>query len=257
MGPALLLALTVGLLSGCRGDEASARVQLRIFAASSLTEAFQDLEAGFEAAHPDVDVVLTFAGSQVLRMQLEQGAGADLFASANEEHMAALVEAGVVSHARPFARNQLVIIVPPDNPAGIGSFRDLPRATRLVIGADNVPVGIYTLQLLENAGAALGVEFAARIREHVVSEEGNVRLVRAKIELGEADAAIVYQTDATSSDRVRQVPIPEELNVQARYPIGPLASSGRREIADRFVEFLFSPEGRQLLRRHGFLVEVR
>ncbi|MFW6198359.1 MAG: molybdate ABC transporter substrate-binding protein [Acidobacteriota bacterium] len=227
-------------------------MELSVFAASSLTEAFRQLEEGFEAAHPDIDVRLTFSGSQVLRLQLEQGAVADVFASANERHMDALVDAGMVSYSRVFAHNELVVVVPPDNPASVDSFPELPRAERLVIGTEGVPVGIYTRQLLDRAGAELGEEFVARLRDSVVSEEANVRLVRAKVELGEADAAIVYRTDATVSDRVKVVAVPESLNVRASYFIGPITASGN-PAADRFIAYVLSEEGRRALEDHGFV----
>jgi molybdate transport system substrate-binding protein len=200
-----------------------------------------------------VDVKLVFAGSQVLRLQLEQGASADLFASANEQHMAALTAAGVINGSTTFAFNELVLIVPADNPAGIESFADLPRASRLVIGADNVPVGIYARRLLDRARARYGAKFARRVRSRVVSKESNVRLVRAKVELGEADAAIVYRTDAASTDRVRVVAIPPELNVRATYPLGQVATSTAAELAKQFTNYVTSAKGRELLENRGFV----
>lgn len=240
-------------VAGCKQEGPASRTTLAVFAASSLTEAFQAIERDFEAAHADIDVVPTFAGSQVLRLQLEQGAAADVFASANESHMAALVDAGIVATSAVFAHNELVVIVPPDNPAGIASFSALPRVSRLVIGTDSVPVGIYTRRLLDRARAYLGDAFAAEVRARVVSEESNVRLVRAKVELGEADAAIVYRTDAAASDRVRVIPIPAELNVRAGYYIGPVAASAHAGAGARFVAYLRSEEGRRVLARHGFV----
>lgn len=259
---ALGLGLSAGAVAGCKQDTSrSHKTELAVFAASSLTEAFQALERGFEAAHPDVDVALTFAGSQVLRLQLEQGARADIFASANEAHMQALVDADLVAGSQVFAHNELVIIVPADRASPVHSpvqsVADLPEATRLVIGSSHVPVGVYTRQLFANMRARLGDDFVDRVQQRVVSEESNVRLVRAKVELGEADAAIVYRTDATSSERVRLVAIPDELNVRARYLIGPLAASARPENAARFIIYVRSEEGRRILEQHGFVTEVR
>ncbi len=248
-----LLVLVAVTAPGCTSArEPPERTQLSIFAASSLTEAFQDLERGFEADQPDADVKLTFAGSQVLRLQLEQGAAADVFASANQAHMRALAEAGVVSESRSFARNELVVIVPLGNPADIRSFQDLQRARRLVIGTDNVPVGIYARQVLDRAKTRFGTDFSAQVQSHVVSEESNVRLVRAKVELGEADAAIVYRTDAAASAKLRVVPIPSELNVSASYAIGVVARSPHAAMARRFIDYLLSPEGQKTLGQRGF-----
>jgi len=249
----LVLSFATVLLAGCKRDAAETNPSLSVFAASSLTEAFLELERGFEAANPGVDVALTFAGSHVLRLQIEQGASADVFASADESHMTALVRAGSVSQEQVFAHNELVVITPRDNPAGLESFNDLPRASRVVIGAENVPVGIYTRECLRRASERIGPEFASKVREHVVSEESNVRLVRAKVELGEADAAIVYRTDAVASERVRLVSIPEELNARADYYIGQLGRTSRPELARRWIAYVRSEDGRSILSRRGFV----
>ena len=249
LAPAVALAVV-----GCSGSSSS-QVPLSVFAASSLTEAFEDLERGFEAAHAEIDVTLAFAGSQVLRLQIEQGAAADVFASADERHMLALVDAGLVDHGEVFATNELVVIVPRDAPDAITRFADLPSAQRIVVGTKAVPVGKYAAEMLDRADAVVGEGFAARVHAHVVSEESNVRLVRAKVELGEADAAIVYRTDAVASDRVRIVDIPAEINVRAKYPIGTVASSTHAKEATSFIAYVRSPDGRTTLQQHGFSSE--
>lgn len=232
------------------------RQPLRVFAASSLTDAFREMAGAFEGAHPDTEVVLVFAGSQILRLQIEQGAPADVFASANPQHMEALVEGGLVSGERVLARNELVVIVPPANPAGIESFADLVRAKRIVIGTPNVPVGAYAREALRRAGAeAGGGAFAHAVLGRVVSEESSVRLVRAKVELGEADAAIVYRTDAVPG-RVRTVQLPPRANVRARYLLGMVEGAENADGAERWAEFAASPAGRRILTRHGFLAET-
>jgi molybdate transport system substrate-binding protein len=243
------------VLVACGGESALDSRQLNVYAASSLTDAFTELEGIFERAHPGVDVAITFAGSQVLRLQIEQGAPADVFASANVEHMAALVDSGLVDESRVFAHNDLVVIVPPDNPAGIEELGDLTHAQRLVLGTANVPVGQYAREILRRAAPIYEEGFEAIVMSRVVSEESNVRLARAKVELGEADASIVYRTDAGSSDRVRIVEIPRELNVIADYPIGVVNATRARDSADAWVELVGSPEGRAVLERHGFIVE--
>jgi len=249
-GVAAVLAL---VLAACEAPPESGT--LSVYAASSLTEAFGELETAFEAAHPDIDVSVTYAGSQILRLQIEQGAPADVFASANLEHMEALVDSGLVAESRVFVRNELVVIVPLDNPAGIESLEDLPEASRIVLGTRNVPVGRYARDVLRLAAPTLGEGFEAMVLSRVVSEETNVRLARAKVELGEADAAIVYRTDAGSSDRVRIVEIPPEFNVIADYPIGVLRRTTVPATAEAWVSLLMSPEGRTVLARHGFIVE--
>jgi molybdate transport system substrate-binding protein len=254
LAPALAAALLAG---GCGGTEdlEPEPVTLNVYAASSLTEAFAELEATFERTHSDVDVALSFAGSQVLRIQIEEGAPADVFASANPEHMEALIEAGLVQSARVMAANELVVIVPADNPSGVASFEDLPAARRLVLGTPDVPVGRYAREVLARADSLLRPGFRAAVLANLVSEESNVRLARAKVELGEADAAIVYVTDAVGSDRVRSVPIPGELNVRALYLIGAVERAGASELAEEWIELVRSPGGRAVLTRHGFVPE--
>jgi len=240
MRPWVLLAL---LCAGC-GDDGASDATLRVFAASSLTDAFGALEREYERAHPHVDVSPSFAGSQILRLQIEQGAPADVFASADRAHMDALAEGGHVADAEVFAHNALVVIVPPDNPARIERFEDLPRAERLVLGDPNVPVGRYAREMLSRT------DFGDAVLARVASEEPNVRLVRAKVELGEADAAIVYRTDAT--DRVRVIEIPEPPNVRADYHVGVVTRSDRRALARDWIDFLQSEAGRRTLTAHGF-----
>ena len=247
------LALVIALVQGCAPADSS-RI-LHVYAASSLAESFAAMEHAFEAAHPDTDVVLAFAGSQVLRLQIEQGAPADVFASADPAHMQALVERGRVRHGRIFAHNQLVLIVPRGNPARIESFRDLPRASRLVIGTENVPVGSYARQALRRAEAAGAGGFAAAVLARVASEESNVRLVRAKVELGEADAAIVYRSDTVAAGGVRTIEIPPALNVSADYSIGIVEGSVNPDLARAWLAFVLSRQGRELLARHGFAAE--
>lgn len=239
---------------GAPGPAAS-RTPLVVFAASSLGEAFADLEQSFEAAHGDVDVTLSYAGSQVLKLQIREGAPSDVFASADDAHMRELVRAGHAEPSQTFAYNELAIAIPADNPARIAELSDLPRAERLVIGAANVPIGSYTRELFARAGRVYGASFEQALLGRVVSEESNVRLVRAKVELGEADAAVVYRTDALASARVKPVAIPAELNVRAHYPIAVLTRAAHPEAARRWVDHVLSPAGKAALAARGFLVD--
>jgi molybdate transport system substrate-binding protein len=228
---------------------------LSVYAASSLTEAFGELEGVFESAHPGVDVAVTFAGSQVLRLQIEQGAGADVYAAANLDHMQALIDSGLVAESQVFAQNDLVVIVPLDNPANLEVFGDLVHAERIVLGTPNVPVGQYAREILRRAGPTHEEGFEAIVMSRVVSEETNVRLARTKVEMGEADAAIVYRTDAGSSQQVRVIEIPRDLNVIADYPVAVLEGSTMRNAALAWIALLTSEEGKAVLERHGFIVE--
>ncbi len=218
--------------------------ELTVYAASSLREIFTDLGHELEARTPGLTVRLNFAGSQELRTQIDHGAPADVFASADARHMA-----GLEVTPRGFARNEPVVVVPRDNPAGIKSFADLPKARRLVIGAAEVPIGAYTLQILDRAGRA----FRDRVLARVVSRELNVRQVLAKVVLGEADAAVVYRTDARAAgDKVEVIAIPGELNVVASYLVAALPGAGEPKLAQAFIELLLAPDGQRRLAAAGF-----
>ncbi|MCB9668116.1 MAG: molybdate ABC transporter substrate-binding protein [Alphaproteobacteria bacterium] len=221
-------------------------MSVEVFAASSLADVPGDLAESFEAAHPDVDVRVTSAGSQVLRLQIEEGAPADLFASADPSHARLLWEAGLLGSPEVLAHNALVAVVPDASP--LRTFDDLPRATRIVVGTPNVPVGAYTRQVLQRARTVRGDAFAEAIAGSIVSEEPNVRLVRAKVELGEADAAFVYRTDV--SPGLRALPLPEALAVRATHVVA-LRPEASRE-AQAFFAWALGPTGDAALLDHGF-----
>jgi len=227
--------------------------QLTVFAASSLRDAFQDLGRNLEQQHPGTSVSFNFAGSQELRTQVEHGARADVLASADPRTLRALAGAGLSLEPQVFARNEPVIVVPVGNPAGIDALADLPRARRLVVGAPEVPIGEYTVRILEAASRRYGPAFGAAVESRVASRELNVRQVLAKVALGEADAAIVYRTDALASrGAVEVISIPPELNVVAEYPIAVLRGAPQAGLARAFVELVLSSAGRAVLARHGF-----
>lgn len=251
MRPLVLSAILV-FLAGC-GDRQPEDQVLNIYAASSLADVFQELERDFEAEHPGINAVLTFAGSQVLRLQIEQGARADVFVSANPDHMHALVAAGFIETSPVLTRNELTLIVPLSNPAEVESFADLPQVERLVIGTENVPVGRYTREALDRAGERFGANFKKEVMERVVSEESNVRLARAKVEFGEADAAIVYRSDAVSSGQVRSVSIPAELNSNADYLIGMLVDTQASDLAEDWINYVRSASSQRVFDRYGFV----
>jgi molybdate transport system substrate-binding protein len=251
-GRALCVAVLLGAVSGAPARAAEPR-ELLVFAASSLREAFGDLGTAFQRSHPGTKVVLSLAGSQELRTQVENGAPADVLAFADERHMQALVAQGLAASPRTFARNEPVIVVPKHDSARITSFGDLPKARRIVLGAPEVPIGAYALRILDAAGARYGSGFRAAVEARIVSREPNVRQVIAKVALGEADAAIVYRTDAAVfTTSVDTVPIPPELDVVAEYPVAVAAKAKEPDLARQFVELLLSPAGQDILLRHGF-----
>jgi molybdate transport system substrate-binding protein len=233
------------------------RGEVVVFEAASLRDVFSRLAAVFESAHPGVKVVANAAGSQELRAQIEQGANADVFASADRQQMDSLAARKMVAPASIFTCNEPVVIVRPGLAATIKSLGDLPRAERIVIGVPDVPIGNYTLQILRKAGAKAGgpygADFPARVQAKVASRELNVRQVLAKVKLGEADAGVVYRSDAlTAPGKVQVVNIPPDLNVIAEYPIALLAAPPHRALAQAWLDLVLSPVGQGKLREAGF-----
>jgi molybdate transport system substrate-binding protein len=230
---------------------------LRIFAAASLTDAFTEIAGALEFAHSDLTIELNFAGSQVLLVQLTEGAEADLFAAASPAQIEAGREAGVIEgESLTFARNRLALVVPADNPAGIGRAADLARpGVKLVLAQPEVPVGQYSRQALCTMGAntvAYGEGFVDAVAANIVSEEDNVKAVMTKVQLGEADAAIVYQSDvADAPEGITVIEIPDAVNAIAAYPIAPVAG-GDPELSAAFIAHLTGSEGQATLIRYGF-----
>jgi molybdate transport system substrate-binding protein len=250
------LALALGL-AACRSDDqpvaaAPASRDLVVFAAASLRDAFTILGASFERANPGTRVTFQFAGSQELRTQIEHGAHADVLASADTRHMAALVDARTLAAPALFAHNEPVIVVARDTSAKVAALADLATVPRLVVGGPEVPIGRYTEQILARADAAAPGQKAA-IEARIVSRELNVRQVLTKVSLGEADAGIVYRTDAIAAgDKVTVVTIAPELNVVAEYPIAVATAARDHELAAAFVALVTSAAGQDVLHRHGF-----
>ena len=236
----------------------AAQQTLTVFAAASLGDAYRSLGIKFQATHPGTTVQFNFAGSQQLVLQLSQGAKADLFASADERWMQVAVDSGMIAdHPVVFAHNRLVVIAPRGNPAGLERLQDLARAgVKVVLAADAVPVGHYSRQVLQKLSAApgFGPRFGAQVLANTVSYEDNVKGIVAKVQLGEADAGMVYRSDATGpiASQVRVLDIPEQANVIATYPVGVLKASGAPELARAFLDLVLSPAGQSLLIRFGF-----
>ena len=271
----VLLVVLCLALAGCGGAEifapaavaatqppaaeepTEAETTLTVFAAASLTDAFGEVAAAFSAANPGVSVAFNFAGSNQLATQIGAAAPADVFASANRKQMDAAIETGRIDADAPqvFVTNRLVVVVPADNPAGIVELTDLAKPdTIVVLAAEEVPAGQYALEFLGKASdaAGFGSTFRDDVLANVVSYEENVRSVLNKVALGEADAGIVYTSDAISEPGVTTIAIPDALNVLAEYPIAALNDSAYGEDAAGFVAFVLGPDGQDILARHGF-----
>lgn len=229
-----------------------------VFAGSSLTEAFNEIGAAFSAKYGGAKVSYNFGGSSQLRVQMEQGARADVFASANQTEMDNLAKSNLVAGAPPtFARNVLTIITPRSNPGKLERLQDLGRpGLKLVVADPNVPVGGYTLQMLDklSADSIYGAGFKAQVLKNLVSQENNVRQVVAKVLLGEADAGVVYTTDVTvaASSDIKMIEIPVQFNVVATYPISAIKNAKEPELAQAYVYFVLSAEGQDILQKYNF-----
>ncbi len=243
---------------------------ITVFAAASLTEAFNAIATEFRLAYPESELILNFDGSQRLRTQLEHGAQADVFASADWDQMEAVESLGLTaSPPINFASNRLIILGYIGsggnlNPEAFSSYslsEDTLRGNleplaapgmKIVLGQPQVPIGRYTEQLLEaiESSPALGQELADGIRANVVSREGNVRAIVQKVDLGEVDAGVVYSSDATQvSAGVTVLELPESINVNAHYPIAALT---RKPGVSEFVGFVVSERGQLILRDYDF-----
>jgi molybdate transport system substrate-binding protein len=229
---------------------------LTVFAAASLTDAFKEIGGSFERAHPGTKVSFNFASSSLLRTQIEQGAPADVFASADMAQMEPLVKTGKVRDVAPFTRNRLVVVTPVANPGRIGRLQDLARpGLRLVITAEQVPIGRYTREALAKMSGpgGLGSDFQRKVLANVVSQEANVRALLTKVEIGEADAAIVYASDAVAAGpKVKAIAIPGQYNEIAIYPVGMVVASPHASDAAAFARYLRSGSAQATLKRYGF-----
>lgn len=229
-----------------------------VFAAASLREVFGGLADELKREHSGVEITFNFAGTQELRTQLEQGAAADVFASADQRHMDELVKAGRAAAPAIFARNEPVVVVAKGQIAKLKDFADLPKVKHIVIGTPEVPIGRYTLQILDKADEKLGKDFRKKVEANVASHELNVKQVLAKVTLGEADAGIVYRTDAMAAkDQLGVVDIPPELNAIAEYPIAKLSDAAHPKLAGAWLDLVLSQVGQDRLRAAGFIGAAR
>ena len=236
--------------------------ELMVFAAASLTAAFKEIGEKFGAANGGTMVTFNFAGSDQLATQITQGAPADVFASANKKQLDVVIKAGEIISGteRTFVRNRLVVVYPKDNPAKLAALKDLANpGIKIVLANKSVPVGGYALDFLGKASKLpeYTETYSPTVLKNVVSYEENVKAVLSKITLGEADAGIVYTTDAATvtDGSIGTLKIPDNLNTIATYPIAATKNAKNADLAQKFVEFVLSPDGQQILATYGFDVE--
>ena len=257
-GVALVGVIGCGEVSGGEGANGGNRQggTLTVLAASSLIDAFGVLANRFEEQNPGVKVRQSFESSSTLLAQIQQGAPADVFASAAEEEMNTAVEDGLIEgEPEVFVKNREIVMVPVDNPANIRRFQDVAKPdVRLVLAGKDVPAADYALQILGKANKEYGAGFEKDVLSNVVSRESDVRASVNRVVVGDADATFGYASDYTPDirDRVKVVPIPPDLNIVATYPIAALDDAKNPGLARKWVELVTSEEGQRVLRKWNF-----
>jgi len=254
LGAAVVVATCVGGPAG--GSLSSAVAEVAVYAAASLTNPLESVRTAYGSSHPGIRVTLALDSSAALRTQIEQGAPADVFLSADLGNPQKLVDGGLaVGPVTRFAGNHLVIVVPKANPGSIATPADLARpGVRIIAAGEQVPITAYATQLIGKLGALSGypADFASAYEANVVSREDNVRAIVAKLELGEADAGIAYVTDALGSKELATVALPPETAVSATYSGVVVAASAHSAEGTAFLSWLAGPEGQAILGDFGF-----
>lgn len=231
-------------------------VTLKIFAPSSLIDAAKDITTAFEAANPGVKLTFEFGHTPTQRVQLTQGAVGDVFVTASQKDMDdAIADQSVASgKAKMFATNQLAVILSPKNAPGVAKLDDLAKSgVKLLIAVVDVPVGKVTLDSLDKMEKQFGAGFKSKVLANVVSNESGVKPIVSKVKLGEADAGIVYVTDAVAAPELKTISIAAELNMVTQLNVAPLAKAQNAEQAAAFTAYLVSTDGQAILKKWGFL----
>lgn len=236
----------------------AAPVSLTVFAASSLTNPFNDIKTAYHTAHPNVTITYNFNGSQALEQQLANGAPGDIFVSADLTNMQNASTANLVGQSQVFAKNKLAVLIPTSNPAHLNSLKDLANpGVKIDVAASTVPVGKYTLQVLDKMGqsADYGTDYENSVKANFVSQEENDTAIVQKVQLGSVDAGFVYLTDVTpaTEKQVTEIAIPDQFNVIAQYPIAVTKSSQHSSDAQAFIQYILSSAGQAVLSKYHFL----
>ncbi len=252
--PALIAVLVLASFAG----SASEPKEITVFTAASLTGAFGEI-GGIYENETGIHAVFNFDGSQALRTQIENGAYADVFASANKKQMNALKNGGLMNNSSVviFAKNKISLIVPKDNPAKIKSLSDLAKpGIKIVMGTKDVPVGDYALQIIDKLGndSSYGQDYKTKVLSNVISQETTVNYVVTKVALGEADVGFAYVSDVTEelAGKVDKIEIPDEYNIIAEYPMGLLQESKYPTDGMEFINLVMSDKGKTVMEKYGF-----
>jgi molybdate transport system substrate-binding protein len=265
----LLLLLPGAFLFAACGSTASSNtsstpmpapspVTLNILAASSLTKSFGTLATNYHTLHPNVTIKGVYDSSTALEQQIANGAPADIFASADTTNMQKAAQANLVDASQIFAENRLVVILPVSNPGHITTLKDLSNAgVKIDLANATVPVGKYARQVLDNLGKSsdYGAAYEAAVLKNVVSEEATDAAIVQKVQLGEADAGIVYVSDINSTDAAQftSIAIPDNFNVISQYPIAAVKSSAHIADDQAFIQYVLSSAGQNVLKQYNFI----
>jgi molybdate transport system substrate-binding protein len=255
IGMVAVVAVVAASACSTSGNAGVAKThRLTVGAAASLSRVFPRIGKAFESAHPGSGIQFSFAGTDAIVAQIEQGAPIDVFAGASASYGDGLASKGLIDRAVPFCANSLVVVTPANNPAGIASLQDLTRSgIKLVIGADTVPIGSYTRKVLADLDGVYGDGYASKVLANVVSNEDNVEGVITKVRLDEADAGFVYVTDAKAAgSSVRTIELPPQAQAVAVYPIAVVRATTVRVLARDFVAFVVGYQAQAMLRSAGF-----
>ncbi|VVB69968.1 Bacterial extracellular solute-binding protein [uncultured archaeon] len=254
----ILAAMLAALFLVASAGIAEESKELTVFTAASLTGAFGEIGQMYKN-ETNIPVAFNFDGSQALRTQLENGAYADIFVSANKKQMNAVEESGLMNNSSVtvFTKNKLSLIVPRENPAKISNLSDLAKpGVKIVMGTKDVPVGDYALQIISKLGndSAYGPDYKAKVLANVISQETTVNYVVTKVALGEADVGFAYISDVTEdlASKVDKVDIPDKYNIIAEYPMGIMLDSKYPAESQKFMNLVMSDSGKAVLERYGF-----
>lgn len=247
---ALILVISAGFAEELK--------ELTVFTAASLTGAFGEIGQAYRN-ETNISVAFNFDDSQALRTQIENGAYADIFTSANKKQMNAVKADGLMNNSSViiFTNNKLSMIVPKYNPGKISNLTDLAKpGLKIVIGTKDVPVGDYAMQIINKLGndSAYGSEYKKNVLANIISQETNVNYVVTKVALGEADVGFAYISDVTENlaSKVDKIEIPDKYNVIAEYHIGILKDSKYPAESEKFIELVTSDKGKTILEKYGF-----